>query len=353
MIRHVATTAQVVGSTSSIDVDAGEDHGSARRELDDAFDVVKPSSSCYVPAVTAVCGLWCLVLLIGVMLLFWRSDEPYPEHSATASPRTTWSAKSKMQKKQWFQYQEKLVGAATSYHPGPDANGHGRLVLIGDSITESWRGTSYGDSTQRAVGMPEVLQQTLGNIWTDPLVLAISGDQTQHVLWRLANGELSGKMAADPSMLVVLLIGTNNLGRGFLPEDSHAGIIAVVETLLRNTRGKVLVNALFPRGDGKYILRHLCPPRCNRKGLPFDSFLPAVESVNRLTAASVEKLAVEFPGRVKFVDCGEPYTSPPGDKEEVKLSLMPDRLHPSADGQRLWAECLQPALLQLESSSQS
>jgi len=252
---------------------------------------------------------------------------------------------------------KKLVGAAASYHPGPDANGHGRLVLIGDSITESWRGTRYGNSVHRAVGIPEVLQQTLGNIWTDPLVLAISGDQTQHVLWRLANGELSGKMAADPSMLVVLLIGTNNLGRGFLPEDSHAGIIAVVETLLRNTRGKVLVNALFPRigptGKRKDTLRHSCPPLCNRKGRPFNSFLLVVERVNQLTVASVEKLAVKFHGRVQFVDCGEPYTSPPGDKEAVKLSLMPDGLHPNAYGQRLWAECLQPALLQLESSSQS
>lgn len=37
----------------------------------------------------------------------------------------------------------------------------------------------------------------------------IAGDQTQHVLWRILNGEVTG---LNPR-LVVLKIGTNNLGK--------------------------------------------------------------------------------------------------------------------------------------------
>ena len=44
------------------------------------------------------------------------------------------------------------------------------------------------------------------------MVLGIAADHTQHLLWRLSNGELSAPMAADPNLIAVLLIGTNNLG---------------------------------------------------------------------------------------------------------------------------------------------
>ena len=62
-------------------------------------------------------------------------------------------------------------------------------MLLGDSITEAWRGTSYGNPSERTAGVPAVLHQTLGKQFdASPLVLAISGDQTQHLLWRLQLG---------------------------------------------------------------------------------------------------------------------------------------------------------------------
>src|SRR5262249_40922682 len=52
------------------------------------------------------------------------------------------------------------------------------VVFLGDSITDGWRGQ--------------------GKIWNEhfgkfnPLNLGIGGDRTQHVLWRIQNGELEG-----------------------------------------------------------------------------------------------------------------------------------------------------------------
>lgn len=63
------------------------------------------------------------------------------------------------------------------------------------SITEGWGGNG----------------QSVFNFYYAPRGVAnygIGGDQTQHVLWRIQNGEIEG---LNPR-LVVLKIGTNNLG---------------------------------------------------------------------------------------------------------------------------------------------
>src|ERR1043165_2202337 len=67
------------------------------------------------------------------------------------------------------------------------------LLFLGDSITDGWRG-----------GGKKVWETNFA-----PLKAAnfgISGDRTEHVLWRIENGELEG---IDPKV-VILMIGTNN-----------------------------------------------------------------------------------------------------------------------------------------------
>jgi lysophospholipase L1-like esterase len=126
-----------------------------------------------------------------------------------------------------------------------------RLALLGDSITESWRGTSMCYTIERANGLDSVLRETLGALCgAPPLALGLSGDQTQHLLWRLQNGELSPAMRADPSLVYVLLIGTNNLPRRHSPAAVASGILAVSKYILASTSGRLLINAVLPRADG-------------------------------------------------------------------------------------------------------
>ena len=56
--------------------------------------------------------------------------------------------------------------------------------------------------------------------------LGIGGDRTQHVLWRLENGNIDG---ISPK-LAVLMIGTNNCGSN-TPEEIAEGVEAIVKKL--------------------------------------------------------------------------------------------------------------------------
>ena len=269
------------------------------------------------------------------------------------SPRTPWSVFSAEQQARWESFQSTLAAEAAAFRAG---RGRTRLVLLGDSITEAWRGTSYGNPSERTAGVPAVLHQTLGKQFdASPLVLAISGDQTQHLLWRLEQGgELTAEIAGDPSAIFVVMIGTNNLGHAHLPGEAADGVLAVVRYLLSRARGAVVLASVLPRGDGPTILPKLCPPRCNASGGPFTSFLPAVDKLNKKLAHEAPGLSAAYPGRFRLADCGTPFLASAEEKslrlqipEDVSLRMMPDRLHPGAEGAEKLAACLATAIRKL------
>ena len=102
----------------------------------------------------------------------------------------------------------------------------------------------------RTIGIDGSLNASIKKDFPSPVVLAISGDETQHLLWRLQDGELSPSLCADPSLYINLLIGTNNLGNAHhTPENTARGVLAVVRHILSATSGRLLVHALLPRGQ--------------------------------------------------------------------------------------------------------
>lgn len=169
------------------------------------------------------------------------------------------------------------------------------LLLLGDSITEAWRG-------QKALWDERFVPLKAANF-------GLSGDCSQHLLWRLRNGALETKPKA-----VMLLIGTNNLGWGGQDVDKTvAGVEAVVDELRGKT--KILLLGIFPRGEK-----------------PDDPLRAKIREVNARLSTLKD---------VRFLDLGPLFLSPDG---TLSPDLMPDYLHLSAKGYRVWADAVKAPL---------
>ncbi len=178
------------------------------------------------------------------------------------------------------------------------------LLLIGDSITQGWEGAG------KDVWKKYYDKRNAAN-------LGIGGDRTQHVLWRLDHGNLEG---ISPK-LAVLMIGTNNAG-GDQPEAIAAGVQAIVEKLRSKLpTTKVLVLAIFPRGEK-----------------PTDK----LRLINSKANESIAKLADDKD--IFFLDIGAKFLKDDG---TLTREIMPDLLHLSPKGYTIWAEATEPKVKEL------
>ncbi|MCX7409508.1 MAG: platelet-activating factor acetylhydrolase IB subunit [Planctomycetales bacterium] len=173
------------------------------------------------------------------------------------------------------------------------------LLFIGDSITQGWEGAG------KAAWSEKYGKRNAVN-------LGIGGDRTQHVLWRLDNGNID---EIKPK-LAVLMIGTNNSGQN-TSEQIADGITAIV-TKLRDKlpETKVLILAVFPRGaDGTNKNRMVN------------------EGANKI----VEKLA---DGKnIEYLDIGPKFLD---DKGNLSKEVMPDQLHLNPASYQTWADAIEP-----------
>lgn len=165
-----------------------------------------------------------------------------------------------------------------------------RLVFIGDSITQSFGGDG------REVWAPgrAAWGRAFGR-W-QPVNAGISGDRTQHVLWRLEQGMFDGGVPAA----VVLMIGTNNL-----PDDSSeeivAGVCAIVDSLRTAHKAlTIIVLGVPPRGREPTDPLRVKGARCNemlaarasRAGVVFAD--PATALVEPDGRANATRMAEDF-----------------------------------------------------------
>ena len=185
-------------------------------------------------------------------------------------------------------------------------SGGAKVVFIGDSITHFW------ESKGRAQAKKYFSQGDM-----KMLNLGTSADRTEHVLWRLDNGELDGYEAK----CVLLMIGTNNSGhfRNFSDEPPSDTILGIGE-ILRRIRAKqpkavVVLTSIFPRGASET-----------------DPFRLRNDAVNM----QIRKFC---DGKTVFwCDFSDRFLDKNGDVRWV----MPDRLHPEAQGYEIWHEEIKP-----------
>jgi lysophospholipase L1-like esterase len=191
------------------------------------------------------------------------------------------------------------------------------LLFIGDSITDGWN-----NATRQHIWKKYYDQY-------EPANFGIGGDQTQHVIWRIENGELEG---LHPKVTVVM-IGTNNTP-GHNAEEIAAANKKIVELIRTKTGSKVLLLAIFPRGAGK-----------NQQGvIPEANVTRAAKQMEIIKGANQILTKLDDGVNVRFLDIGEKFLGQDG---KIPFSIMPDQLHPNAAGYQLWADAMQPLLTEM------
>lgn len=177
------------------------------------------------------------------------------------------------------------------------------LILMGDSINHGWDGEGK-----------EVFEKYYKN--RNTVNMGFSGDRTEHVLWRLDNGEVDG---INPKA-VSLMIGTNNFNAN-TAEEIGAGIIAIVEKLREKLpETKVLILAIFPREEKPGEVR------------------------DKLAQASAIASEIADGDMVHYLDINSVFLTEDG---TLTKEVMPDALHPNAYGYELWASAVEPKIAEL------
>jgi lysophospholipase L1-like esterase len=185
----------------------------------------------------------------------------------------------------------------------PAAKAKAAVVFVGDSIIEGWDNQSF----EEHFAVHHALR------------LGIGGDKTQHVLWRITHGELDGMR---PKVLV-LLIGTNNLGHDQAPPPTvAAGISQVVDTVrARLPTTRLLVLGILPSGE-----------------LPSAPLRAQIAATNPLVARLDDGAAI------RYLDVGRHFLAADG---RIPRELMADFLHPTPKGYRILAEAIEPTLREM------
>ncbi|MDR3402094.1 MAG: platelet-activating factor acetylhydrolase IB subunit [Chthoniobacter sp.] len=187
--------------------------------------------------------------------------------------------------------------------------GKAQLLFLGDSITAGW-----------ATKGKEVWDKSFTQ-W-EPANFGIGGDRTQHVLWRIENGELEG---IKPKA-AVLMIGTNNV-RTDSAEGIAKGVTKIVQTIRTKTPDtKILLLAVFPRGE--------------------NAGTPAKPNADREKLGQVNKIIAKLADdkHVFFLDIGAKFLQSDG---SITKDIMGDALHPTAAGYQIWADAITPKVTEL------
>jgi beta-glucosidase len=176
------------------------------------------------------------------------------------------------------------------------------MIFIGDSITHSWENNGK-----------EVWQKYYGH--RKAVNLGFSGDRTQHVLWRLDNGNIDG---ISPKVAVIM-IGTNNSNKDDnTAEEIADGIIAICKKLrAKLPKTKILLLAVFPRAEKP------CPQR------------EKIAKANKIASKITDDKMIHY------LDIGPKFLQP---DKSISKEIMPDYLHLTPRGYQIWAEALEPTV---------
>jgi lysophospholipase L1-like esterase len=186
------------------------------------------------------------------------------------------------------------------------------VYFIGDSITRRW-----GATDERYQPLLENWRKNFHG-W-NAADFGWGADGTQHMLWRLENGELDG---LKPKIIVVMA-GTNNVGKTSPTgdndpriEDVTRGIRAIVDLCRKKVpEATIVITGITPRNDNIAVM-------------------PIIDAIN----ANLAKLA---DGRsIRFINLNDQLADSSGSLFEGMTD--PDQLHLSVKAYQIWADALKP-----------
>lgn len=169
------------------------------------------------------------------------------------------------------------------------------VVFVGDSITHGWEGKPAFSKLRETYKI---------------LNLGYSGDGTQHVLWRLRNGQLDGYK----TKLFMLMIGQNNGGDPSCV-DGTKRIVALMKE--KHPEAKVLLLPIFP----------------------YKPSADAPERKPRAEASARYKAEIVDNKTVFWHDFNARLLAPDG---SYSKEIAPDYLHPGPKGYEIWANEVRP-----------
>jgi lysophospholipase L1-like esterase len=192
------------------------------------------------------------------------------------------------------------------------------IYFEGDSITRRW-GTS---DAQYKDFLANWNQNFFG--W-NVANFGWGADTIQNVLWRLHNGELDG---VNPK-IIVLLAGTNNLGRTPPPggdeakvEDVARGIKATLDIMQQKAPdATVVLMGITPRNDG--------------------GSTDIVATINKIND-TISKFADGK--KIRYLNINDKLADKDG---KLFDGMTVDRLHLSVKGYQVWADALKPVFTEL------
>lgn len=179
-----------------------------------------------------------------------------------------------------------------------------KLLLLGNSITQGFGGNRAAVTTKQGKA---AMDAAIGrDVWE---AAGISGDRTQHLLWRLKNGNYN---RCSPEAAVIT-IGVNNITAGDSPMDIAEGIIACAkEARVQLPNTKIILFGVLPAGR-------------------------EATSSMRVACDEIHKYLAKNKVRgVEYVNPSEWFVNPDGSLYEELYAG--DFLHLSEKGYQMWSE---------------
>ena len=184
------------------------------------------------------------------------------------------------------------------------------VYFVGDSITRRWGATDY----------PDLLANWKENFYGwNAADFGWGADRTEHILWRLENGELDG---VNPKVIVILA-GTNNVGAvaggPAKVADVTRGLAGIVHVCRQKApAATIILTGIFPRNDNMAVM-------------------PEINGIN-------DNIARLADGKtVRYLSVNDKLA---GHDDRLFDGMMNERhkLHPTLKGYQVWADGLKPIL---------